>query len=100
MPGKLQQKAVNRQRVEPVANLADDLRQPQTAKIQVLAQQPHVRGKRDRTGFVFSLWFHGKAVSEICGPLKITDSVGAGSGWEVARQVGAYMRKSFHAETL
>ncbi len=72
--GKLQEQAVDRQRVKPVANLAHNLRQPQTAEVHVLPQQTQVGGKRDRTGFALWFWFHAEGSLTKRRPSKITDS--------------------------
>ena len=43
-PGQLQQQTVNCQSVEPVADFADDLRQPKPPKVPVNPHQPQIRG--------------------------------------------------------
>ena len=58
VPGQLQQQRINRQRVKPVANFADDLRHPEPAEIAIASQQLGVGTKRDGWDNVFRLRFH------------------------------------------
>ena len=48
--GELQQEAVEGDDVEPVAQLADDLGQPQTAEVPVVPEQPAVGGEGGERG--------------------------------------------------
>ena len=47
MPSQLQQQGVNRKRVEPIPNLADDLCQPKPPEIAVVTQQAGVGDQRN-----------------------------------------------------
>ena len=45
--GELEKQAVDGERVKPVADLAYNLRGPETPEIAVVAQQPHIGAERD-----------------------------------------------------
>ena len=62
--GELQQQVVDRQGVKPIAEFADNLRTPQSAKIPVAAQQAHIRSQRHRANFQFRSRFHADVRSE------------------------------------